>query len=280
MTILFAVVTLSLPLPIAAQPPDPPRAQVTQKNKALTLDFQNFPLSTALVKIFRVANVPFAFSEWFSGSVTLQLKDVSLETAIQRIADLFPQSVTIRREQGVWRVRSQQKRVESLSKHLTLRLENVPLDVALDILKESLPGQKFIIGSLEPMPHITYDREHVPPQQALADILKLARPPVAAHIHEDGTLEIRLRNPGLVKNTGREMDIDFRNANLKDAITIIVQQARLDNVVIQSGMENAKITLSINHVTPLQALQKICEKCEPPAVLKESDGIYYILPKK
>ena len=280
MKTLTALCALSLPLPIAPQLPAPPLAQVTQKNASLSLDFQHVPLSTALIKTFRAANVPFAFSEWFSEPVTLQLKDVSLETAIQRIADLFPQSKTISREQGVWRVRSQQKRAESLSKQLTLRLENVPLNVALDILKESLPRQNFVLGSFDPMPHVTYYREHVLPPQALADILKLAGPPVAAHIQEDGTLEIRLKDPGLVKNAGAEMDIDFRSAYLKDAITAIAQQAHIESIVLIPPTEKSKITLSLRNVTPLQALQKICEKCEPPVILKEIDGLLYILPKK
>jgi type II secretory pathway component HofQ len=278
MNTLLTIVSLAFSTS-TLQPPAPPLAQVSQKNTSFSLDFQNAPLSTALVKVFRAANVPFAFSEWFAEPVTLQLKDVSLETAVQRIADLFPQTITIRKEQSVWCIRSQQKRAESLRKHLTLRLENTPLDVALGLLQDALPRQKFIVGSFEPMPRVTYYREQVLPQQALADILKLVGPPVMTHLREDGTLEIRLRDPGSVKSTGELMDIDFRNATLKDAITVIVQQARLDNIVIQSGMENTKVTLRMNQVTPHQALQKICEKCEPPAVLKERDGIYYILPK-
>ena len=271
---LFVVLALSLPLTATAQPPVPSVGTTRMRERRYSVDYQNFPLESALVQIFKEEKAAFIFASPLATRVTLQQSDQSLEALLKH---LVQPPLTLSREQGIWRVHPG-KASPVPTERIAVQLTDTPLDTALDALRGYLPHQKVTLTSLVPLPKVSYFRSAISPQQALFDILRLAEPAVALHIKGDGVLELRLRTAG--ETSGEPLDMDFRNASLRDAVHAIARQGKLESIVILPGLEKAKLTLSLTNTTPLDALRQLCAKCEPSATLVESEGIYYIRPKK
>ncbi|WP_395094213.1 hypothetical protein [Armatimonas sp.] len=261
---LLVVLALSLTLAAAAQPPSLAVAQ----EPLFSLDYKNFPVRELLLQTLKGTNTSFVLARNLQGNGTIQVKDQPLETVFQQLVEENPKLLAARREEGIWQVRNPNQPV---SEEFVVQFQATPVDVALRAL-----GHKVVMPELVPVPRVTYFRTQATLKQALVDILKFT-PQIKIHIRGDGAMEIRLRNP---LPTTERMDFDFRQANLKDVILVLVQQSGLSNIVLLGDMAKAKVTLELRDVTPAEALRRICAKCEPPMTLTELDGIYYIQPKK
>jgi hypothetical protein len=263
---LLIVLALSLSLAAVAQFPGPTVAQEPR----FSLDYKNSPVRKLLIQTLKGTKTSFVLARNLQGNTTIQVKDQSLDMVFQQLVEKNPKLIEARREEGIWQVRNPKQLV---SEEFVVQFQATPLDIALRAL-----GQKVVVSKLVPMPCVTYFRTQVTSQQAILDILGLVDQVVAVHIMSTGAMETHLGKA--TRPTSERMDLDFRQALLKDAILALVQQSGQCNIVLMGDMAKAKVTLELRDITLVEALRRVCEKCEPPMTLTEVEGIYYIRPQK